>query len=679
YWGSADGYSSGNKTELPTHRANDNSIADLNNDGYLDIVFSNSYNGATHNINSYIYWGSASGYRDSNKTELPTHCAEGNSIADLNNDGYLDIVFSGYSNGATSNINSYIYWGSASGYRDSNKTELPTIGAGDNLIADLNNDGYLDIVFSSISNGATWNTNSYIYWGSASGYSSGNKTELPTHGAYRASIADLNNNGYLDIVFSNNNNGATWNINSYIYWGSADGFSSGNKTELPTQGAGDNSIADLNNDGYLDIVFSNAYNGVTHNINSYIYWGSASGYSSGNKTELPTHHASGNSIGDLNNDGYLDIVFSNHHNDATYNLNSYIYWGSESGYSSANKAELPTHGAHGNSISGGDIISANTAYGTTTLSYFKSASITSEKIQPSLLGNWNKFYAKDTLPKGTNITYKILKASDNSTLCTITSAEANIGYDISKCANRGSAIRLYGELSTENNYATPILHDWRVSWQTPSELSALYIHAPGKQCINSPLYVQITDYNNIPIENAQVMFSLGTDFGPYTSDSKGYVSAFTPESTGTLTITAGSGNQTSTATVEVINSSLCGPSTCQKCPSSEAKGKVSIKNFNTDKNSYSTGKVIKMTATLENTGTCNYPIYANVNTLTPSGKPLFSMGYNVTVESGVNTLSFEAYVPGIAEKGTYNLNFFWKTEKSDLLPVGSKTIQVTIQ
>ncbi|MFQ6072820.1 MAG: hypothetical protein ACE5KT_09005, partial [Methanosarcinales archaeon] len=210
-------------------------------------------------------------------------------------------------------------------------------------------------------------------------------------------------------------------------------------------------------------------------------------------------------------------------------------------------------------------------------------------------------------------------------------------------------------------------------------ISALYIHAPGKQCINSPLYVQITDVSGNPIENAQVMFNLGTDFGPYYSDSKGYVSAFTPESTGTLTITAGSGNQTATATVEVINSSLCGQSTYQTCPSSEAKGKVSIKNFNTDKNSYSTGKVIKMTATLENTGTCNYPIYANVNTLTPSGKPLFSMGYNVTVESGVNTLSFEAYVPGIAEKGTYNLNFFWKTEKSDLLPVDSRTIQVTIQ
>ncbi|MFQ6073277.1 MAG: FG-GAP repeat domain-containing protein, partial [Methanosarcinales archaeon] len=188
---------------------------------------------------------------------------------------------------------------------------------------DLNKDGYSDLVFSNAYNGATRNINSYIYWGSASGYSSGNKTELPTHRAHGKSIADLNNDGYLDIVFSNLQNDATYNLNSYIYWGSESGFSSGNKTELPTIGAHGNSIADLNNDGYLDIVFSNSYNDATPNINSYIYWGSSSGYSSGNKTELPTHGARGNSIADLNNDGYLDIVFSNYHNDATTNINSY--------------------------------------------------------------------------------------------------------------------------------------------------------------------------------------------------------------------------------------------------------------------------------------------------------------------------------------------------------------------
>jgi len=345
YWGSASGFSSSNKTELPTHAATYNSVADLNGDGFLDIVFSNHFDGTTVNINSFVYWGSASGFSDNNKTELPTHRAYGNSVADLNGDGFLDIVFSNYSDGTSSNINSVIYWGSATGFSIDNKTELPTHHANGNSVADLNGDGFLDIVFSNAYDGTTTDINSYIYWGSASGFSNGNKTELPTHHAAGNSVTDLNGDGFLDIIFSNVIEGASVNINSVIYWGSASGFSIDNKTELPTHHANGNSVADLNGDGFLDIVFSNTSDGTSVNTNSVIYWGSASGFSSGNKTELPTHYALGNSVADLNGDGFLDIVFSNRYDGTSYNINSYIYWGSASGFSSGNKTELPTHGA----------------------------------------------------------------------------------------------------------------------------------------------------------------------------------------------------------------------------------------------------------------------------------------------------------------------------------------------
>ncbi|KJJ83406.1 secreted protein, partial [Candidatus Omnitrophus magneticus] len=38
-----------------------NAASDLNGDGYPDIVFSNFTNGSNVNINSYIYWGGATG------------------------------------------------------------------------------------------------------------------------------------------------------------------------------------------------------------------------------------------------------------------------------------------------------------------------------------------------------------------------------------------------------------------------------------------------------------------------------------------------------------------------------------------------------------------------------------------------------------------------------------------
>jgi hypothetical protein len=64
----------------------------------------------------------------------------------------------------------------------------------------------------------------------------------------------------------------------------------------------------------------------------------------------------------------------------------------------------------------------------------------------------------------TSITYKILRASDDYVLCTITAAQAAAGYDISSCASGFSSIKLRAEFSTNNTSQTPILYDWRVTW-----------------------------------------------------------------------------------------------------------------------------------------------------------------------------------------------------------------------
>jgi len=359
YWGAASNpYST--STGLPTIGAWGNTIADLDNSGYADIVFSNYWDGTSTRQNSYVYWGAASA-PFSTVTDLPTVGAVGSSTADLNGDGYADIVFSNAENHpVTFHVNSYIYWGAASAPYSST-TMLPTRGARGNSVADLNKDGYLDIVFSNCSaDGTIYDIHSYIYWGAATNpYSS--KTMLPTSGAQGNSVADLNNDGYLDIVFSSSNDNSSCNTNSYIYWGAATNpYSS--KTMLPTSWANDNTVADLNSDGYLDIVFSNSYDGSSYNINSYIYWGAATNpYSS--KTMLPTSGAQGNSVADLNKDGYLDVVFANRFDGSSYNINSYIYWGGASDpYSS--KTELLTSGAMGVSVSESLIFSSDSGFGT---------------------------------------------------------------------------------------------------------------------------------------------------------------------------------------------------------------------------------------------------------------------------------------------------------------------------
>jgi len=318
---------------------------DLNGDGWLDLVFANHHDDTTFFVNSYIYWGSSTGFSATNRKELPTMGALSSVVADFDDDGYVDIFFGNYRTESAYVTNSFIYWGSAAGYSKSDRLELPTMGAISGQAADLDRDGHLDLVVVNHF-GTTWKTDSYIYWGSASGFSAAKKSSLPTLGGHGLSIADLDRDGRLDLVFSNAYTKAKAKPNSYIYWGSSSGYSKSNRLELPTWGPFGNSVADVNADGHLDIVFSGRYDEVT-TVNSYIYWGTPSGFKVNNRTALPMQAAVDTSVADLDGDKHLDIVFSNSTCKSSHKCNSTIYWGTASGISASKKTGLATEGAYG--------------------------------------------------------------------------------------------------------------------------------------------------------------------------------------------------------------------------------------------------------------------------------------------------------------------------------------------
>ena len=316
---------------------------DVNGDGYLDILFSNTTDGKLNAINSYLYWGSATGFAAAKRTKLPTHGANTVSVADLNHDGHLDLAFANGIHGGKVKVNAYIYWGAAAGYDASKRAELPALTATHSSVADLDRDGHLDLVLANASDGTTHLVSSYIYWGSGKGFSPAKRTPLPTSSAYSSVVADLNRDGFLDVVFGNNvSPQKDTKGNSYIYWGSASGYYASKRTELPAYRTYSGSVADLNRDGHLDIISLNNFIPPNYTIDSYIYWGSSSGYSISNKIDLPTHAVVGSIAADYNADGYLDILFCNNGGQPTGKINSYIYWGSSSGYTATKRAELPT-------------------------------------------------------------------------------------------------------------------------------------------------------------------------------------------------------------------------------------------------------------------------------------------------------------------------------------------------
>jgi hypothetical protein len=319
---------------------------DLDCDGYTDLVFANFTNGA-YALDSYIYWGSESGYSESDRTGLPTVGAWDAVIGDVDGDGYLDLLFTSFWDApADYDTTSYLYWGSASGYSTGNRDSFATHSAAGAEMADLDEDGYLDVAIASYGYGGGFERDSYIYWGSASGYSSSDRTALPTQAGFRPAIADLDADGDWDVAFANHNDDAyDYELDSWIYWGS--GFSQYNRQGLETEGASAVVAQDLDGNGYDDLLFVGHYNGASFELFSYLWWGSASGYSTLNRTALSSYGGSDADFGDLDSDGYEDILIVNNGDFADYTTDSYIYWGSATGYSLYDVSTLNNDGAWG--------------------------------------------------------------------------------------------------------------------------------------------------------------------------------------------------------------------------------------------------------------------------------------------------------------------------------------------
>lgn len=370
YWGSPGGYEVGNRTELETSGATGQCAADINKDGHMDLLTSNAYDGVTFHLDSYIHWGSPAGISSSNRTEIPTVGASGNSVVDINRDGFWDLVISNQGDNTPGQQFSTIFWGSSDGISEANTTKLPTVGASANSVFDLNNDGHLDIVFAFFDKGSLPPAESLIFWGSASGFQSGNSTGLPTLHALGNSVADMNCDGYLDVAFSNYFHEGSYNVDSPVFWGGPDGFDGENRTDLPGHGGSADSIADVNGDGWLDFLITNFYDDVTWTLDSYIYWGSPQGFSPENKQGLLTRGSAGNSVGDLNQDGYPDILWGNNRVDETVIVfDTYVFWGSADGFSNDNFTGLPSQNVHGVAIAGSALNGASSAHGTQPSDY----------------------------------------------------------------------------------------------------------------------------------------------------------------------------------------------------------------------------------------------------------------------------------------------------------------------
>ncbi|MBV8356716.1 MAG: VCBS repeat-containing protein [Deltaproteobacteria bacterium] len=283
-------------------------LADINGDGFVDLAaLSRLGNGA------HVWLGDGKGqWRDASAgLSVPASCGGGVAFGDMNKDGYLDLAVADHCAGVS------VYLGDGQGHwnattqglnpgasqrkpsESENGEQNEFLGAEDVAVGDVNEDGYLDLVVASRQEGGIT-----VYFGDGSGKSWKESTSdgLPKSGfALKVMLRDIDGDGHLDIIATSEHGPRVWRGDGKGHWRD---YSRG----LPVSSAGGYyrglAIGDVNEDGRLDLAVAHIRNGAEIYLQTKDGgWQAAPPLQSSIKAG-----ATAVALGDLDGDGHLDLV-----------------------------------------------------------------------------------------------------------------------------------------------------------------------------------------------------------------------------------------------------------------------------------------------------------------------------------------------------------------------------------
>lgn len=358
YWGGKNGFAADRVWKLPFRSGYKSLAADLSADGHVDLIVMNSGHAGPEisksdpELGAHVYWGGKDGeaggpnkFDRTRRTIFRETELGGSNVADLNRDGYLDLILGAFEDRSGAKAQLVIQYGSAEGLakgrRVSIENEDRTIGC---LVADVDRDGWLDIAVAAMNVHKVT-----IYFGGAEGFSADRKRDLIVAAPLDLESADLNRDGWLDLIVSSYWDPVSHNsdVGLTIFWGGTEGYQPSNAQWLPGWTPIGIAVADLDADGYLDIVSPHYHAEITReDVPSYLYWGSAQGYSTKNRTSLTVDSAHDVLIGDFNGDRRLDLAFSAHSSNNGHWVTSPIFYNDGKHFAHPEVQRLPTVGSH---------------------------------------------------------------------------------------------------------------------------------------------------------------------------------------------------------------------------------------------------------------------------------------------------------------------------------------------
>lgn len=280
--------------------------ADLNGDGLIDLV----YSGGGSTASAHVRLGQADGSFGA-AVSYTMHSTFSNSgalaLSDLNGDGVLDLVTGG-ANGTSGAFtlrlgNGDGSFGSATSFANGLNASgsIPVTSL---VAVDINNDGKIDIVTAGIN--ASPGGYVAVNLGNGDGtFSSASTYEQEGSGSYDLKIADLNGDGFLDIVTAGVQAGQ-----GYVTTRMGNGtgtFGAATQRSTGLTSISSLSLADLNGDGNVDYAVGGIFGGAG---SVEVRLGTSTGIFATTSSLYAAEAGATNDtlLGDMNGDGFLDLV-----------------------------------------------------------------------------------------------------------------------------------------------------------------------------------------------------------------------------------------------------------------------------------------------------------------------------------------------------------------------------------
>jgi hypothetical protein len=309
---------------------------DFNNDGYLDLLvagvnwsgskdsFCRLYqNMGANEDGDFIFeqFPNAGGIRRFMNEDDGGKSHQYISVGDYDKDGYIDVVVTGFGivkedegltgddyneNARTERMLRLYKNDRGTGFIEietplDNTDVFKGLSGGSVNFADMDNDGWLDIVGSGYGTGPEM----YVYWNNGDGTFS-KEAELELTGSFNSGsgIFDFNNDGLIDILVT----GFAPEKDMFIYENKGDRtFTLIDKAAAGFEGLDGGQIAfgDVNHDGLSDILLGG--HGEQHEITTWIYLNKGDGTFEQLLNPVTRVSHGTQSLIDANNDGILDV------------------------------------------------------------------------------------------------------------------------------------------------------------------------------------------------------------------------------------------------------------------------------------------------------------------------------------------------------------------------------------